>query len=72
MHIKSYILHNIFNTLSLSLSTEGVVEKHDFRGIQQKIRQNSDFAIKRDSNPLPHGDIAVYRVSITRVQHTYV
>jgi hypothetical protein len=24
----------------------GVVEKHDFRGIQQKIPQNSDFAQK--------------------------
>jgi hypothetical protein len=38
---------------------KGVVEKHDFRGIQQKIPQISDFPKKQDSNPLPHGDIAV-------------
>jgi hypothetical protein len=35
-----------------------VVEKHDFRAIQRKIPQISDFAKKRDLNPLPHGDIA--------------
>jgi hypothetical protein len=33
-------------------------KKHDFRGIQQKIPQISDFAKKWDSNPPPHGDIA--------------
>jgi hypothetical protein len=36
----------------------GVVEKHDFRGIQQKILQISDFPIKRDLNPLPNGNNA--------------
>jgi hypothetical protein len=35
-----------------------VAEKHDFRSIQQKIPQKSDFAKKWDSNPLPHGEIA--------------
>jgi hypothetical protein len=34
---------------------EGVVEKHDFRNIQQKILQNSNFAQKQDLNPVPHG-----------------
>jgi hypothetical protein len=32
----------------------GVTEKHDFRSIQQKIPQESDFANNRDMNPLPH------------------
>jgi hypothetical protein len=36
-----------------------VAEKHDFRGIQQKIPQVSNFAKKWDSNPPPHGDTAV-------------
>jgi hypothetical protein len=36
----------------------GVAEKHDFRGIQQKIPQFSNFAKNWDSNPLPHGDVA--------------
>jgi hypothetical protein len=36
----------------------GVAEKHDFRDIQRKILQISDFAKKRDSNPQPHGDTA--------------
>jgi hypothetical protein len=35
-----------------------VAEKHDFRGIQQKIPQISDFAEKQDSNPPPHGGTA--------------
>jgi hypothetical protein len=35
-----------------------VVEKHDFCDIQQKIPQISNFAKKRDSNPLPHPHIA--------------
>jgi hypothetical protein len=35
-----------------------VAEKHDFRGIQQKIPQFSNFGKNRDSNPLPHGDVA--------------
>jgi hypothetical protein len=35
----------------------GVIKKHNFGDIQQKIPQISDFAKKRDSNPLPHGDI---------------
>jgi hypothetical protein len=35
-----------------------VAEKHNFRSIQQKIPQKSDFAKKWDSNPLPHGEIA--------------
>jgi hypothetical protein len=35
-----------------------VAEKHDFRGIQQKIPQISDFAKNRDSNPPSHGDTA--------------
>jgi hypothetical protein len=36
----------------------GVAEKHDFRGIQRKIPQVSDFAKKQDSNPPPHADTA--------------
>jgi hypothetical protein len=40
-------------------SLHGVVKKHDFCSIQQKIPQISDFPKKRDSNPLPHGDNAV-------------
>jgi hypothetical protein len=44
--------------ISVRVTMEGVVEKHDFRTIQQKIPQISDFAKKRDLNPLPHGDIA--------------
>jgi hypothetical protein len=36
----------------------GVVQKHDFCDIQRKIPQISNFAKKRDSNPLHHGDIA--------------
>jgi hypothetical protein len=36
----------------------GVAEKHDFRGIQRKIPQISDFAKNRDSNPPSHGDTA--------------
>jgi hypothetical protein len=36
----------------------GVVKKRDFRGIQQKIPQNSDFANNRDMNPFPHGETA--------------
>jgi hypothetical protein len=36
----------------------GVVKKHNFCNIQQKILQISDFAKKQDSNPLPHGDVA--------------
>jgi hypothetical protein len=39
-------------------SLHGVVKKHDFCSIQQKIPQISDFPKKRDSNPLPHGDNA--------------
>jgi hypothetical protein len=35
-----------------------VVKKHDFRGIQQKIPQNSDFAKKQDLNPVPNGEVA--------------
>jgi hypothetical protein len=35
-----------------------VAEKHDFRNIQQKIPQISDFDQNRDSNPPPHGDVA--------------
>jgi hypothetical protein len=36
----------------------GVVKKHDFCDIQQKILQISNFAKKRVLNPLPHGDVA--------------
>jgi hypothetical protein len=36
----------------------GVVEKHNFCAIQQKILQISDFTKKWDLNPLPHGDVA--------------
>jgi hypothetical protein len=36
----------------------GVAKKHDFRSIQRKIPQVSDFAKKRDSKPPPHGDTA--------------
>jgi hypothetical protein len=35
-----------------------VAEKHDFRGIQQKIPQKSNFANNRDMNPVPSGDTA--------------
>jgi hypothetical protein len=35
-----------------------VAEKHDFRSIQRKIPQSSDFANYRDMNPLPHGEAA--------------
>jgi hypothetical protein len=35
-----------------------MAEKHNFRGIQQKILQVSDFAKKRDLNPPPHGGTA--------------
>jgi hypothetical protein len=35
-----------------------VVKKHDFRNIQQKILQISNFAKKRDLKPLPHGNVA--------------
>jgi hypothetical protein len=35
-----------------------VAEKHDFRGIQRKIPQVSDFVKKRDLNPPPHGGTA--------------
>jgi hypothetical protein len=35
-----------------------VAKKHNFRDIQQKIPQTSNFAKKRDSNPPPHGDTA--------------
>jgi hypothetical protein len=38
-------------------SKMGVVEKHNFRNKQQKIMQISNFAKKRDSNPLPQGDV---------------
>jgi hypothetical protein len=37
---------------------DGVAEKHDFRDIQRKIPQISDFAEKQDLNPPPHGDTA--------------
>jgi hypothetical protein len=40
-------------------SFNGVVEKHNFCGIQQKIPQKSDFALKRDLNPVPHIEAAV-------------
>jgi hypothetical protein len=36
----------------------GVAEKHDFRSIQQKIPQESDFANNRDMNPFPNGETA--------------
>jgi hypothetical protein len=35
-----------------------VAEKHDFRGIQQKIPQISDLAKNWDSNTPSHGDTA--------------
>jgi hypothetical protein len=35
-----------------------VVKKHDFCSIQRKIPQNSDFAKKRDLNPVPNGEVA--------------
>jgi hypothetical protein len=35
-----------------------LAEKHNFCGIQQKIPQKSDFAQKRDLNPVPHGEAA--------------
>jgi hypothetical protein len=40
------------------MTENGVAKKHDFRGIQRKIPQVSDFAKNRDSNPPPHGDTA--------------
>jgi hypothetical protein len=40
------------------VSKNGVVQKHNFHGIQQKILQNSDFAKKRDLNPVPNGEVA--------------
>jgi hypothetical protein len=36
----------------------GVAEKHNFRGIQRKILQVSDFAKKMGFEPPPHGDTA--------------
>jgi hypothetical protein len=36
-------------------SVVGVVEKHNFCGIQQKVLQNADFAIKQDLYPVPNG-----------------
>jgi hypothetical protein len=49
---------------------EGVAKKHDFRGIQRKIPQISNFAEKRDSNPPPHGgtaaDIAKIRFRVEK------
>jgi beta-galactosidase beta subunit len=38
--------------------TYRVVKKHSFHGIQQKIPQNSNFAKKRDLNPIPNGEVA--------------
>jgi hypothetical protein len=35
-----------------------LAEKRNFCGIQQKIPQKSDFAQKRDLNPVPHGEAA--------------
>jgi hypothetical protein len=35
-----------------------VAEKHDFRGIQRKIPQESDLANNRDMNLFPHGETA--------------
>jgi hypothetical protein len=35
-----------------------VAEKHDFRSIQQKIPQKSDFANDRGMNLVPHGETA--------------
>jgi beta-galactosidase beta subunit len=35
-----------------------VAEKHNFCGIQRKIRQESDFANNRDMNLFPHGETA--------------
>jgi hypothetical protein len=35
-----------------------VAKKHDFRGIQRKIPQISDFAKNQDLNPPSHGDTA--------------
>jgi hypothetical protein len=35
-----------------------VAEKHDFRGIQRKIPQVSDFAKKMGFEPPPHRDTA--------------
>jgi beta-galactosidase beta subunit len=35
-----------------------VAEKHNFRGIQRKIPQKSDFVNNRDTNPFPHGETA--------------
>jgi hypothetical protein len=32
----------------------GVVKKHDFRGIQRKIPQNSNLAKKQDLIPVPN------------------
>jgi beta-galactosidase beta subunit len=36
----------------------GVVKKHYFCGIQQKIPQNSNFAKKRNLNTVPNGEVA--------------
>jgi hypothetical protein len=41
----------------VSILNTGVAKKHDFRGIQRKIPHKSDFAQKRDLNPIPHGEI---------------
>jgi hypothetical protein len=60
-------LHKFLNELLVLYSyivctgwqfNSGVAEKHDFRGIQRKIPQASDFAKNRDLNPPPHGDTA--------------
>jgi hypothetical protein len=44
--------------VNLGFILGGVVKKHNFCTIQQKILQISNFAKKRDLNPLPHGDVA--------------
>jgi hypothetical protein len=52
----------MLKVLQISNSTRGipigVVKKPNFRAIQQKIPQESDFVKKRDSNPVPQGEIA--------------
>jgi hypothetical protein len=52
-----YILVDFF-TNSSGHPVSGVAEKHDFRGIQRKIPQNSNFANDRVTNPFPHGETA--------------
>jgi hypothetical protein len=51
---------SLFREIAISRPKKinGVAEKHDFRGIQRKIPQISNFAKNWDLNPPSHGDTA--------------